>query len=539
MLVHSHIRRPQKHGTPRILLSSANGSGRPPWWPHLPVPSLLNDGVAGLSVALVLIPQSLAYAVLAGMPPQTGLVVAAVATIAAAPFVSSVWLQTGPVAITSLLTAGALAGMADTATAEYVLLAALLAILVGVIRLVIGLLRAGALAYLMSQPVLAGFMPGAAIVIAASQLPAAAGSSGSAGGSVLGEALATLAAPGSWEVTAIALTIGTVLVMRAAPRIHRLVPGVLIAVVIGIIFSRLTGYAGAVVGDIPSLDLGLKLGLPWARSLGLLLPATVIALVGFAEAAAISRAYATETRTRWNADREFLSQGAANIASGLFGGFPAGGSFSRSAVGRIAGARTPWSGVAAGVFVLAFLPFADVLAALPRAVLAGIIIGAVLGLMHPGQLLELRHFSSPQFAIGSATFVLTLALAPQIHIAVVIGVGLAIVVHLRRELMLSVPHWLEDESLHLRPRGVLYFGSAHVLDNQLLDLLSEHRGARRLVVHMDGLGRVDVTGALRARTLLTEAASSGLEVVVTDLTPACRRILHRVLAETSTISVQD
>ena len=141
-----------------------------PWRPSLPRPTG-RDALAGLSVALVLVPQSLAYAVLAGMPPAAGLAVGAVATLAAAPFVSSPYLQTGPVAITALLTFGGLAGIADPATPTYVGLAALLALLVGIVRLVIGATRAGALAYLMSQPVLAGFTPAAALVIAISQLP--------------------------------------------------------------------------------------------------------------------------------------------------------------------------------------------------------------------------------------------------------------------------------------------------------------------------------------------------------------------------------
>jgi sulfate permease, SulP family len=513
---------------------------RPPWRPRRLVPPEVGDAVAGLSVALVLIPQSLAYAVLAGMPPQTGLIVGAVATIAAAPFVSSIWLQTGPVAITSMLTAGALVGMAGTATGEYVMLAALLALLVGVIRLLIGLLQAGALAYLMSQPVLVGFIPGAAIVIAASQLPAALGAAAPTPDAIVRDAVLALADPTGWDVTAIGLTVATLAVMLGARRIHPLVPGVLIAAIGGIVFSQVTGYTGETIGEIPALDLGLRLGLPWARSFDLLLPAAVIALVGFAEAAAISRSFATETRTRWSADREFVSQGAANIAAGLFGGFPAGGSFSRSAINRVAGAKTAWSGAITGVLVLAFLPFADLLETLPSAVLSAIIIGAIMGLMSPKRLLELRNFSHMQFGIALITFALTIALAPQIHIAVVIGVSLAVVAHLRRELMLSVYHWINDEGeLHLRPRGVLYFGSAHVLEDQLIDLLHEHPDINRLVLHLDGLGRVDVTGALQTRTLLTEATAAGVDIIVTDLTPPSRKIMHRVLGQNEGIRIED
>lgn len=488
--------------------------------------------MAGLSVALVLVPQSLAYAVLAGMPPAAGLTVGAVATIAAAPFVSSPWLQTGPVAITALLTFGGLSGLAEPGSADYVTLAALLALLVGVVRLAIGIARAGPLAYLMSQPVLAGFTPAAALVIAIGQLPEMLGATSSGRGPV--ENVPAILDVGSWDPTTIGLAAMTVAIMLGTRRLHRLFPAVLAAVVAGLLVARAVGFDGATVGEIPGVLPRLDLALPLARLPELVVPAIVIALVGFAEPAAIARTYAQRSRTRWDADREFVSQGMANVASGLFGGFPAGGSFSRSAVARDAGARTGWSGAVTGVLVLLSLPFVGVFATLPSAVLAAVIFSSVLGLIRLGEAWRLRRWSRQQFVIAATTFALTLALAPQIQVAIIVGVVLAIVAHLRRELAITAPHWAEGDTLHLRPLGVLYFGSAHLLEDRVTDLLSDHPDVTHLVIHMDRLGRVDVTGALALRDLVEHLDEVGVTTEVADLTPTSRKIVDRVLSEAGT-----
>ena len=498
------------------------------------------DLVAGVSVALILIPQSLAYAVLAGVPPRIGLIVGAVATIAAAPLVSSPWLQTGPSAVTALLTFGSLVAIARPGSDEYVALAALLAVVVGVLRIAVAAVRAGALAYLMSQPVLLGFTSAAAVVIILSQLPVATGVEVDASGAM--RILATVVlSVGSWDPQALVTALATVALVRVGRRISPLFPGVLVAVVIGIIVSRLTGFGGAVVGDIPAITLRPSLALPWSRAVDLVVPAAVIALVGFSEAVAIARTYAQQSRTRWDADREFLSQGVANLASGVFGGFPVGGSFSRSAVNRQAGARTAWSGAVTGVVVLACLPFVGLLSPLPAAVLGGLIIASVLDLARVGGVLELWRYSRLQFRIAALTGVLTIVLSPRIHIAIIVGVVLSVAQHLRREISIATPYWSDGATLHLQPTGVLYFASAHRMEDDLTALLSEHRDADRLVLHCDRLGRVDVTGALALRSMAEHARDIGLEVAVTDLTPTSRKVVERVLSGTDTTvsSVQE
>ena len=212
------------------------------------------DVVAGLSVASVLIPQAVAYAALAGMPPQHGLYAAALPPLAAAAFASSRYLQTGPVAITSLLTFGALAALAVPESANYVALAALLALLallVGVLRVGLGMLRGGWVAYLMSQPVMTGFTTAAAILIISSQLPTALGTMPPEG-SLVGRAVWSLRHVEAWEPTSVVLVLLTGGLILGGRRLHRLFPGVLVAVALGILFSVLSGYPGATVGHLPA-----------------------------------------------------------------------------------------------------------------------------------------------------------------------------------------------------------------------------------------------------------------------------------------------
>ena len=484
--------------------------------------------LAGITVALVLLPQSLAYAQLAGMPSYRGLYAAALPPILAALFASSPYLQTGPVAITSLLTFGALAPLASPGSDEYVALGLALALVVGATRLLIGLAGGGVIAYLMSQPVLLGFTSGAAILIVFSQLPIALGVD-AADGDVLERAVDALADVGAWRATPIALAVATLALVVFGPRFHPLFPGVLVAAAAAIVYSRVTGYDAATVGAIPTEAPPFSLDLEWDAFPSLLVPGIVIAVVGFAEPAAIARTFAAAERRPWDPNRELVSQGAANVAAAVSGGFPVGGSFSRSALNRVAGARTRWSGAVTGLAVLAFLPLAAVVSPLPQAVLAAIVIGAVAGLIRIRPLFRLVRYSRGQFAVALATFALTLALSPHVERALVAGVVLAIALHLRRELRLEIPSWIDDGTLHLRPRGVLWFGTARRLDDAVLQVLGDHPDARRLLVHLDGLGRVDITGALALRALLQDARQAGLAVEVVDVRPRWRGLVARVI----------
>jgi SulP family sulfate permease len=484
---------------------------------------LTADLLAGLSVAVVAIPQALAYADLAGMPPVRGLYATALPPLAAAIFASSPYLQTGPVAITSLLTFGALSTQAQPGSDEYVALGLALALIVGVTRIALGLLRAGPVAYLMSQPMLLGFVPAAALIIIATQVPEALGSAAPAG-SPVEEAAWALAHPGSWGPAALAVSAAALILVLGGRRLHPLLPGVLLAAGLGMLATTLFGHPTATVGEIPEGLPPISLALPWSDLPGLALPGVVIALVGFSEAASISRRFASEERSRWKPNREFVSQGMANVTAAFSGGFPCGGSFSRSALNRVTGARTRLSGAVTGLAVVAFLPFASVLEPLPTAVLGAILIAAVLPLVRLTPLVSLWRLSRPQFLIAAATFTATLVSTPRVERGLLVGVGLSMLVFIWRMLRLDIGVTVDDDTLELRPRGVLWFATSQRLEDALVDGIADQPQVRGVCLDLAGVGRVDTTGALAIQAILADARRSGLATRVVNPPPGSRAL---------------
>lgn len=494
--------------------------------------TLSRDLIAGVSVALILIPQALAYAGIAGVPPYVGLLASGLPTIAAAPFASSRYLQTGPGAMTALLTFGALSVIATPFSDRYIALAALLALVVGLIRIGLGVANLGWIAHFMSKPVMTGFTIGATTLIAASQLPTLLGFERGDSG-LIGEAWRAITTPSGWDGGAILFGAATVVVILAGRKLGPRFPGVLIAVVLATAASAVFGFEGQVIGNIPGGLPGLSLQLPWSTLGDLLLPGLVIALIGFTEAAAISTVFAAEDRETWSPSREFVSQGAANIASGLAGGFPVGGSFARSSLNRLAGARTKWSGAFTGLTVLAFVPFAGILEDLPSATLAAIVITAVSRLIEPRKITSIWRRSRLQAGVAAVTLLATLVLSPRIDLAVLVGIALAIVVHLGRELRLDIEVAVENEVLEIAPNGVVYFGSTPQLTDLLIDQLAKHPELDRLVIDLAGVGRIDFTGGNALSNVITDAKAAGLGVEIVNVPPHARRIVSGVLEDLS------
>ncbi len=443
-----------------------------------------SDLIAGASVALILIPQSLAYAELAGLPPYLGLYAAAFPLLAFALLASSPFLQTGPVAVTSLLTISALP---DVAPEQLPGLAALMAVLVGLCRIILGVARLGRLVRLMSAPVVMGFTSGAAFVIVCSQLPKAIGSD-APDGSVLWRAGWAVTHFGSVELAAVMLSIATLVLFLGGRRLHALFPGVLVAVIVAIVWSQAIDYSGAIVGDVPEGLPPISIDLPWGQIPTVLLGAVVIALVGFAEPASIARTFADETGQRWEANRELFASGVANLVAAFSGGYPVGGSFSRSSVNRIAGAETTMSGGVTGLVVIAFLPFASVLEPLPTAVLGAIVCGAAAKLIKPIRLVRLWNRSRTQALLAWGTAAAVLVFAPRIERAVIVGVALTLMVHLAQRFGLSVDSSRNGVTT-VEVKGLLWTGTAARFDDLLMREAMQSPG--RVVVDFKGTSFVD------------------------------------------------
>jgi SulP family sulfate permease len=487
----------------------------------------VRDVVAGLSVALVVIPQSLAYAEIAGLPAVMGLAAAALPALVAAPFGSSRYLQIGPVAMTALLSWGALSTIAEPGSPEYIALALLLAVVVGAVRLALGLLKAGGINNYMSPPVILGFSTAAAILIAASQIASATGVENPTRDLV--ERLFTvLANPGEWNWQAIAVSAGVAVLVIGGRRIHALFPGILVAVIIGLWIGARSGYTGELVGTIPQGLPPFSLAMPWSRLSDLLIPGAVIAVVGFAEATTISRTLAVRDRERWDASKELIGLGIANLTAGISGGFPVGGSFSRSSVNRLAGAQSRWAGAITGAFVLAFMPFANMLSNLPKAVLGTIVIVAIYPLIRIDEMVRLMKITRGQAGIAIFTAVATIVLAPRVDLGVILGVLAAGSLHLHRESSrIQIPAAHNEGRLTLQPHGVLYYGSAGPLYETLSTELARHGECSVVELDLSHLGRIDYTGLLAIKTFAETVRGGELEIEIVNIPAHAKGLFER------------
>jgi SulP family sulfate permease len=433
--------------------------------------------------------------------------------------------------VTALLTYDALSPLAAVGSRRYIEFGLLLALLVGVIRVFVGFAHAGVVAYMMSQPLLVGFVPAAAILIVASQIPLALGVR-SRGRHELYRTGFAIMHVSDWQTDTILIAVLTSVVLLFGKRIHKLFPGVLVAVAAAILYSRFAGYQGSTLaGALHSSLPPLTTSLPLHEIPRLLVPALIISLLGFAEASSIARTYAAIDRRRWNANREFISQGTANIAAGLFGGFPVGASFSRSALNRLAGARTSASSLVTGLAVLAFLPLGFILQPLPQAVLAATVIVAVVPLIRLRRIVEVGKLSRVQLAVTLTAFGLTLVLAPHVELAILAAIGLSVFIHLWRELRLDLSVVSSGERLELIPQGVLWFGTSGVLEDRFVDALALHRATTQLVIRLDNLGRIDLSGALALKALIEDAERANLVVLVQGVPEHARKVLQRVLGD--------
>ena len=490
----------------------------------------VGDVLAGVTVALVLVPQSLAYAELAGVPAQLGLVAAVVAPLAAVWFASSPAIQAGPTAMSAVLVFGVLATQLPPGTPAYAGAAALLALMVGLVRLALGLLRAGALAFVLSQPVLRGFTLGAAVLIVASQIPAALGVP-TFGLSLLGRAAQALAAPAVWSWGALLTTVATLAIILGARRVHPLFPGALVAVVLGTAVSHWSDAAlGPVLGRIGNAWPQLQFDLPWALAPQLLIGALVIALVGFAEPVAIARRFADAQR-RWDPNRELVSQGVANVATGLTGAYPVGASFSRGALFRLAGGVTRWSGLVTGLTALVLIAFAPLLTDLPRAVLAGLVIAAVRDLVRVQPIASLWRLGRTQASIAWTTLGLTLLLEPRVDQAVLVGVAIAVLVHLLRETRVSIEHVREGGRHVVTVEGVLWFASATQVEDAVRTLWNRHRDELPWRLDLNHVGYVDLDATLILAGLQDQAATLGVTLDIVGANARTRARLRRLGVE--------
>jgi SulP family sulfate permease len=470
--------------------------------------------MAGVTVALVMVPQAVAYAQLAGMPLVTGLYACLLPALLAVLFGSANRLSVGPAALTSVLISASLNGLATPGSAEWVSLAVWLALLSGAMQLALGLGGYGWLLNLISAPVLMGFTQAAALLIMASQLPALLG-------------VAHLQEV--WQLSALPLWpslfgVGSLCALLLLRAVKPHWPGVMLVVGVASVLSAVWGYAqhGAVVGDLPSgLPAGYWPEWPGFETLGQLwVPAMVIALVSFLETASSARIECQRDSKRWDDNRELVGQGLAKFASAFSGSFATSTSFSRSALMLYAGAQSAWAVVFSVVCVLITLLFLmPSLAFVPKAVLSATVIVAVMNLFQPRQFLALWRISRAETITAGLTFAITLLNAPAIYWGVLAGVLMTLAHFLYQrlhpriiEIGLHEDGSLRDRHLWqlpplapdlfaLRMDAELDFAAASEFERAVLTHLSDHPNVRHVCLFAHTINRIDATGVDTMRKL--------------------------------------
>jgi SulP family sulfate permease len=491
--------------------------------------ALVSDGVAALIVTIMLIPQSLAYAMLAGLPPEVGLYASVAPLLLYAVFGTSRVLAVGPVAVVSLMTAAAIGQHAPAGTPEYWAVAITLAFLSGLLLLSMGLLRLGFLANFLSHPVISGFISASGILIAASQLKTLMGVSAE-GHNFLDLSLSLMSQLGQVHVLTLAIGAATVAFLfwvrsglkpllqrlgmkpRAADVVAKTGPVAAIAVTTLFTWAldwQVQGVkiVGAVPQGLPPFTLPLwDLGL-WQA---LLVPALLISVVGFVESVSVGQTLAAKRRQRIEPDQELVALGSSNLSAALTGGFPVTGGFARSVVNFDAGAQTPAAGVftAAGI-TLASLFLTPALYYLPQATLAATIVVAVLSLVDFSILRKTWNYAKSDFSAVVATLVATLTVG--VETGLIVGVGVSLALYLYRT---SRPHMAEvglvvgtehfrnvqrhavavsPRVLSLRVDESLYFANSRALEDRINSAVASRHGLVHVILQCSAINDIDAS----------------------------------------------
>lgn len=511
---------------------------------------LRGDISAGLTTAVMLIPQAMAYAMLAGLDPIIGLYASVAPLIAYALFASSKDLAVGPVAIVSLMVAAGLAPLAAGGTMEYLALAGLLALMVGVIQLVMGAARLGFLVNFLSHPVIAGFVSAAAIVIGASQLKHLLGIEIAGGAKVheiFWQALSRFD-----EVHGLTFAVGltAIVVLMGLKKWKPRFPGALFVVVVSTVLTALLGWEEIglrVVGEVPAGFPGLSMPLLDMGMIAALLPiALTISFVGFMESISIAKAIATRKGYEVDANKELVGLGAANIAGSVMQAYPVTGGFSRTAVNASAGARSPLASVfTAAIVGLTLLFFTGLFYYLPQAVLAAIIMTAVFGLVDIKEVRHLWKVRRTELIFFGITFVGTLTLG--IEEGILIGVAASLVgffVAATRPNMVELgrlPNSTAYRDVNYHPEAITHPGVIVArLDGQLFfanvsfvkDRLEEFEAKRgeplrAVIIDASGISSLDSTAAAALGEIASSHVARDVRFILSNVKSPVRSVMER------------
>jgi sulfate permease, SulP family len=512
--------------------------------------SFRSDLIAGITVSLVAIPQSLAYAQLAGVPAYYGLYAALIPSVVGALFGSSRQLSTGPVAMTSLLTAASVAPLAAHGSELFYSYVILLALLSGVFQIAFGTLRIGVLLNFLSHPVLMGFINAAALIIGLAQLPTLLGIPARQSEHFLLDIWHVVSHIDTMHEWSLGFGVSAILLLFGFKKFAPKLPGVLIVVALLTWLSYTIGFAdmgGRIVGDIPQGLPSISVPPLDARASMDLLPAAfVIALISFMEAMSSSKVIAIKTRLPWDENKELIGQGLAKVAAAFCHSMPVSGSFSRSALNLASNARTPLSSLISALFVLlTLLFFTSLLYHLPKPVLAAIIMMAVINLVNPRTIKSAWRANRDDGIAAVITFVATLAFAPNIQNGIVTGILLSLSLLLYRMMrprvaVLGLDHEtrFRDAARHqltvphpklgaIRFDGALRFINVSYFEDALLKLERENPQLTHILVKANGINEVDASGVEMIGNLVIRFRASGITLAFSGLKKQVFEVIER------------
>ncbi len=517
--------------------------------------NLQGDLSAGLTVGVMLIPQGMAYAMLAGLPPIYGLYASTLPLIIYALLGTSPQLAVGPVAMVALLISSGVGDLATLGSAEFIGLAIFLAVLVGLIQFAMGIFRLGFLVNFLSHPVIAGFTSSAALIIGFSQLKHLVGVD-IARGKVHEIAISVIENFSEINLPTLIIGLMSIVLLVAAKRVNKKIPGPLLVVLLGIglvYFLGLSEQDVKIVRDVPGGLPGIVWPFADMSSLNVLFPiALTIAFVGFMESIAVAKAVENKHKDYTVIpDKELIALGAANIGGSFFQAFPVSGGFSRTAVNDQAGAKTGLASMISAFLVIVTLLFlTDYFYYLPNAVLAAIIMVAVFGLIDFAEARHLWHTDKRDFILFMVTALGTLALGIEEGILIGVVLSLSMIVY-----NVSYPHIarlgkipgettfrnverfdnleLYDNILILRFDAQLFFANAKALKNRIMTMIAKEPQITHVIIESSAISSLDSSAVTMIRDLEEELANRHVHLCFSDMKGPARDVLamNNILTE--------
>ncbi len=533
------------------------------WLKNYGKPELTKDFIAGLTVVIVLVPQVMAYATLAGLPPVHGLYAAFLGTAAAALWGSSRHLSTGPAAVVSFLVLTSLVPLAKPESPQFIALAIVLALMVGVIQLLMGVFKLGFLMNFVSHSVISGFTSAAAIIIAATQVPGLLGFRIEKHEIVFENFFEILnMIPDTHLLSALVGLCGVLFIVFTRRKISKSFPAALIVMVAGIGLSFMLDFEGRGIKVLGKIDAALSMPtMPYVsfpQFVKLVPQAVIIAVIGFLEGFAISKSISAKSKQKLDINQELVGQGMGNVASSLFKGYPIAGSFARSAVNYAAGAVTGFSSVFASIFVLlTILLFTPYLYYLPRTILSAIVIAALIDLIEFSKFRETFNLSGTDGIVITTTFLFAFLTKPDT--AIFVGMGVSLILFLRKTIAVTVIPMVFDldterfmkladynaikdfpNLLVIQVDMSIYFGNVYSIREQIMELVAEkEEDLEHVLFSFSGVNYFDVSACEVFDEMFDDLHRKNLKVYTMYRKEQVEEIFRASGIENKTIRLRD